>query len=285
MAFDTTRLVAQINLLGSIPEGRFTDQELLDIAYNSLISEIVPLVILTREDFFLTPTDFAITANDAAVLIPSRALNGVVREVKRIVGDEVQDFRRMDLEDVRTKATGQPRAFYLQGNELILYPTPSETLGTLRVWFSIRPSKLVPVNECGRITAISSNTVSLTIPSTWTTSETFDLVRGRAHFDILGFDLSATSVGGGQITFTADVPAALRVGDYVSLAEECCFPLLPAEGHVALVQSAVTTALESIGDPASQKSAGKTRVLLDSFRAVLSTRVVGAPKALGRRLL
>lgn len=285
MAFDTTRLVNQINIKGSLPEGRFEDQELLDFAYDSMLSEVVPTILMTREDYFVTYKDYTITASQAGYTIPTRALNGIVREVKLVRGTQVIDLERIDLEKISSTQTGTPNSFYVAGTYVYLYPTPATTEDTLRIYYFMRPSKFVPTSECARITAINGNTCSITIPTGWDTSDTFDLVRGRAHFDPLAIDLEASSVSGGAITFTSTVPSELQVGDYVTLAEETCFPQLPPEGHVPLVQSAVTSALESIGDPNAATSASKTQALLERFRGVLSTRVHGAPKALGRRLL
>lgn len=285
MAFTSDRLVDQITLKGSLPEGRFTDQELLDLAYDCLLSELVPAVLATREDYWVTYKDYTITANQAAYALPTRALNGIVREVKLLDGTCVEDLDRIDLEDVTSTQTGSPCAFYVQGNYLYLYPTPSATADTLRVHYFARPSKLVPVSECARITAINSNTVTVSIPSGWTTADTFDIIRGRAHFDALAIDQTASSVANGEITFASAVPSELQVGDYVTLAEETCFPSIPPEGHVVLIQSAVTAALESLGDPAAATSAAKTQALLASFKAILSTRIQGEPKALGKRLL
>lgn len=284
MAFDATRIVDQMNIKGSLPSGRFEDQELLDFAYDSLLSELVPAVLLARENFFVTTADYTITADQAAYVLPGRALNGIIREVKLVDGTTVTDLARMDVEDVTTTVTGTPHSFYVLGSSIYLYPTPSTTTGTLRVYYPIRPSRLVEVTACGRITAINGLVVSLTIPTGWTTTNTFDLVRGRAHFDILSTDLTASSVAGGSITLSA-VPTTLAVGDYICLAEESCFPLLPPEGHVALVQCAVAAALESMGDPTSGVAATKAAKLRDDFVNVLKTRVQGAPKPLGKPLL
>jgi hypothetical protein len=288
MAFDSTKLVARITLLGSLPDGRFEDQELLDFAFDSLLSEIVPLVLACREDFFVTYKDYAVTSSQSAYAIPYRALNGVLREVKLISGSTVKNLERIDLEEVTSTQEGSPNRFYISGNDVVLYPTPSSTDGqTLRLYYFLRPSKLVTNAECGRITAIdpATNTITVSIPTGWTTSNTFDLVKGKAHFNVVSMDLAASSVSGGAITFTSSLPSTLEIGDYVALSEETCFPFLPAEGHVALIQSAVATALESIGDPNSPVMAAKAEKLKDTFQTVLKTRVVGQPKALGKPLI
>jgi hypothetical protein len=245
------------------------------------------LVLAAREEFFVTSMDYTITANQAAYVLPTRALNGVLREVKLIRGTKVIDLERIDVEDVTDTTSGTPNSFYVEGSNLVLYPTPSSTADTLRIYYFIRPSKLVTNAECAVITAIDTATNTLTVspPTGWTTADTFDLVKGSAHFDILGMDLAAGTVGASSIVFSATLPTTLAVGDYVSLAGETCFPMLPPEGHVALVQAAVTAALESMGDPSAAVSAQKAAALMGSFQSILKTRIQGAPKALGRRLL
>lgn len=281
--FSTDRLISQIIIRGSLPDGRFTDQELLDLAYDCLLSEIVPMVLDARAEFLVTKSDLALTAGQAAYDVATRALNGVLREVKLIRGTQVVDLEPIEPEDVTSEVLGTPSKHYMQGNSIIVYPTPALTEDILRQSFFVRPSRLVPVSECGRITAVAANILTVTVPTGWTDADTFDLVKGRAHFDLLAMDLTASSVSAGSITLSS-VPTSLQVGDYVTLAEESCFPFLPPEGHVALVQCAVTSALESMGDPASASSAQKAGLLKETFANVLKTRVQGAQR-LGTRLL
>jgi hypothetical protein len=282
--FDSTRFIAQVNIKGSLPEGRFTDQEILDIGYDCLLSEITPMVLECREEFLVTYVDTAIVANQAAYPIPSRALNGVLREVKKISGNNVIDLDKMIIDDITDLSTGSPIGFFISGNNINLYPTPSSAVDTLRLYYFIRPSKLVPTSECARITGIAGNDLSVTIPATWTTANTFDLVRGKAHFDVLGMDLAATTLSGGVITMTANVPTTLAIGDYITLADETCFPFLPPEAHTPLVQAVVTSCLESMGDPNGANAAAKTTMLMDKLKSVLKLRVQGECN-LGIRLL
>lgn len=203
MAFDSTRILAQMIIKGSLPDGRFVDQELLDFAYDSLLSELVPAILSTREDFFVSTQDYSITAGQSAYPVPQRALNGVLREVKIVKGYKVMDLERMDLEEVRDLTPGAPRAFYMQGNDVMLYPPPATAVDTLRVTYFQRPSRLVTNAECAAITAIDTlaRTLTISIPTGWTASDTFDLVKGRSGFDVIDIDLVATSVAGGAITF------------------------------------------------------------------------------------
>lgn len=284
MSFNTTRLVTDIINKGCLPEGRFSTQEILDFAFDCLISEIMPVVIQTRQSFYVTYQDVSVVANQSAYDIPVNAYTGVLREIKLIEGTDIKNLERIELEEITTTQTGNPRWFYIQGNQIILYPTPSTSTGSIRQYYYQTPNKLVPVSEAGIITAISGNDISLTIPSTWSASDEFCIVKGRAHYDVIQADLSASVVGGGVITLTSDISSAVQVGDYVCLNGESCFPHLPKECHVTLIQLAAASLLEATGDPNAQGVAIKAQYLLGKMREVLSTRVVGETN-LGKRLM
>jgi hypothetical protein len=283
--FDTVQLLKMINLKGDLPSGRFADQDLLDLAYDCLLSKIVPEVLSAREDYFVTYQDFPITAGQAGYVIPYRAMYGKLREVKVIRGTTVVDLDRKDLEDIRTIVQGSPQAFYMADDSVMLYPTPVITQDTLRLFYYIRPSKLVTVPECAQITAISGNQISITIPTGWATTNTFDLVRGRGRFDILAFDLTATAVASGTVTLTNAVPSTVQVGDFITLAEQTCFPYLPPEFHVALTEYSYAAALRSIGDANAQAASNEADKLIQAAQFPIKTRVDGEPKILGRRFI
>ena len=283
--FDTVQLLKMINLKGDLPAGRFADQDLLDLAYDCLLSKVAPAVLAAREDYLVTYQDFPITAGQASYVIPYRAMFGKLREVKLIRGTTVIHLERRDLEEVRTVVQDSPQAFYMSDDTVVLYPTPVITQDTLRLFYYIRPSKLVTVPECAQITAIAGNQLTITIPSGWTTANTFDIVRGQGRFDIIAFDLTATSVSGNTVTLTNAVPATVQVGSFITLAEQTCFPYLPPEFHVALTEYSYAAALRSIGDQNSQAAADEADKLIQSAQFPIKTRVDGAPKILGRRFL
>lgn len=287
MAFDTTRLTEQITIKGCLPTGRFTPADLLDMAYDVMLSEIVPEVIDVREEYYVRRGNLDVSGGEASYPINTRALGGVLRELKYISGTDVIDLIRTDIEEIISEVSGTPEKFYIEGNNVILWPTPSATVGVLRQFFFIRPSKFVLPEACAQITAIDTltKTVTATTPSGWSTANTFDFVKGRAHYDIIDIDHAASSVSGTEITFVSDLPAGLRVGDFVCLAEESCFPFLPIEGHMALSLATAAAALESTGDPKAAEVASKAAMLKKNFRTVMSVRVQGAPKRLAARVL
>lgn len=285
--FDTTQLRAMMILKGALPDGRFEDSDLLALAYDTLLSDFVPAVLACREDYYVYSVDTAVTANQAAYPLSPRGIGADLREVKLVRADGVVlNLPRIELEDVATTVVGEPEAFYIQNESLILYPTPQATRDTLRMWFFLRPSRLVTAAECAQITAIAGNVLTVTTPTGWTTANTFDLVKGRGRFEPLAIDQAASSVTSSAITLSGTAPSTLVVGDWVTLAEETCFPFLPPELHPALAQLAAAQALMALGDMQNGSAMEqKGQQMLLSAQSLIKTRVQGEPKALSRRIL
>jgi hypothetical protein len=277
--FDTTRLVNQVALKGALPDGRFTDQEILDLASDVLISEIAPILIASREEYYVTTKDQTVTASQAAYPIPYRAMGATLREVKIVRGTRIVDLIRLDPESVESTEPGEPNAFYLQGNNVILHPTPDATGDTLRMTYFVRPSSLVPTTECARITNIAGNVLTASIPTGWDTSDTFDLVQGSSGYVLKGADFAASQVNSGDITLTGTLPSDLAVGDYISLSGESCFPHIPADAHQLLVQLTVVSCLEAMGDQTNLPiAAQRAQSLKQAFGMLLMSRIQGAPR-------
>jgi hypothetical protein len=285
--FNTQRLVDQIKVKGCLADGSYSDQEILDLAYDAMLSELVPLIVLRREEYYVRTEDFQIVAGKAAYDIPYRAIGGTLREVKLINDNNSFHIERIDPKKIDRTHTGQPYRFYVQGNNIILHPEPTDATFTLRLSYFLRPSRFVPSAECGQITAINGQIVTATLPDTWSVDSVFDLVKGKPGYDILDKDLtiSAIDTGLSTLTFSGTLPSDLAVGDWVCLAEETCFPFLPPEGHIALIQCATTAALEALGDPAQQLSAQKAELQKKVFESLISVRIQGQPKSFGTRVL
>lgn len=284
--FNTTRLVSQVKLKGSLPDGRFEDSEILDLATDALVSEIAPLLISAREEYYVRSKDFTITANQSDYLIPYRAVGATLREVKLVRGSQVADLDRMDPEDIQSTEIGSPTGFYLQGDNVVLYPTPDATGDTLRVTYFVRPNALVEASACAQVSAINGNVLSVTVPPGWSTANTFDIIRGESGFSLKAMDLVASSVAADSLEVTGTIPSDVVVGDWVCLSGESCFPWIPADAHQLLVHLTVVACLEAMGDQTNlQIAAARAEGLKEALKAVLTSRVQGAPRRFGTSLL
>jgi hypothetical protein len=279
-AFDTSEFLEKVKIKGSIPEGRYEDQEILNIAYDVLLSQMVPLILSLKEEYYVTSNSQSITANTKNYLIPDRAYGLQLREVKKLAGTQVVDLVRLDPSEILTTAVGSPDSFYLQGDEVILYPTPSTSVDSLLLTYFITPSKPVLTTDVAQITAIASGVVTASIPSTFTTALAYDFVSKRNGHKCLALDLSASAVTSSSITFnTSDIPSQLTVGDYVCLSKESPFLQVPDAGFGLMVQLTANEVLEDMGDlQALQAGMSKAGELKGAFVQVLSNRIEGAAK-------
>ena len=285
MSYTTLDLLNSIARKSFLPTGQttFTNAEMLAIADEQTLDTIIPELLAVREEYLVYHTDYSITANQNAYNIPARAIGMQVRDVAIVSGDTINpSLPRIEPEEVTSAATGSPTAFYLKNNQIILYPTPSTTINSLRVYYFLRPSELVETTDAAVISAIdtNTNTVSVSsIPSSWVSGDSFDLIKQDGAQEPLAVDQESTTVSGTDIIFST-LPTGLRVGDYVALAGETPLVQLPVELRSTLAQATATEMLEASNQPGAERAAKKLRVRLDTFKKLVTPRVQGADRVI-----
>lgn len=284
-AFTSSDFLEQVKLVGSIPEGRYTDPEILSLAYNLLISNIVPMILAQKEEYYVRSEGQSVVTGQASYPIPYRAFGLSLREVKIVRNGTIVDLPRIDLTAVTSTSAGSPSSFYLEAQDVVLYPTPQSSEGTIRLSYFLTPSRLVEITEVGLITSIDRNTgiITAAVPSSWTTGNSFDLVSSKNGHQTKAFDLTATNVSAqSSITFSSsDIPSSIVVGDYVCLAGESPFLQMPDACYQYAIQLTVNQLYSSMGAQAeNQAGEGKAQQFQAMIVTVLQNRVQGAPKKL-----
>lgn len=242
-------------------------------------SYMVPFVMSTREEFFVTSSDVSVTSGTAAYAIPSRAIGAKLRNVLLLNGSEYEPLPRLEPEAVLREGSfsGTPEGFYLEGNSVVLYPTPSSAT-TLRLSFFIRPNRVVSVSEAGLITGTPSATVTISsAPSAFPTASTsYDLVKGTPHFECRAIDKAATRVTT-TLTFST-ATTGLVAGDYVCLAGETPIPQIPVELHPLLAERVAARALHALGDQRAQLFEASAERMKKGLEALLTPRSEGSSR-------
>lgn len=283
MAYTTTKLLNAIDRRAFVPTGQttFTQPERLQIADEVTETYIVPAIIAIREEFFIYLHDYTITANQAAYDVPDRSVGMQVRDVQYLSGENINpDFRRYSTEQITSTKTGNPDGFYFRNNQIILYPTPANTQDTLRVPFALHPSALVVSSEGATISAIDTdnNIVTVTtIPSTWTTGNQFDLIKGTGAHECRAIDQTSTLVSGSSITFSS-LPSDLVVGDYMALAGESTLVQLPPGFRAVLAQLTAAEIRKAMGLPGAEKAMEKGMDMLEAQQKLIAIRSEGEPE-------
>ena len=285
MSFTTADLLDSIARKSFVPvgQGTFTNADLLAVADEQLLNTIVPAILAAREEYLVYSTDLSVVSGTNAYNVPSRAVGMMIRDVALVDGTNVDfNFPRLDPDMITTSNPGTPTGFYLKNNQVVLYPTPNASGKTLRLFYYLRPAKLVETSEAAVVSAIDTgtNTVSVvSIPSAWTTGDEFDLIKQDGGQEPLALDQTSTTVSGTDITF-ASLPTGLRVGDYVALAGETPLVQLPAEFRPILAQAVAAEILLDQNQPGAEKAEKKLQEQLAAAIKLVTPRVTGQPKVI-----
>lgn len=243
-------------------------------------SYLVPFIMSTREEFFVTSSDVSVTAATAAYPIPTRAIGSKLRNVLYLCGSDYVALDRLEPERVFAggqTTPSQPEGYYIEGNSVVLYPTPSGA-GTLRLSYFARPNRVVSLAEVGTVTGMPSTTVTINAaPSDFpTTSTPYDLVKGTPHFECRAIDKSATR-SSTTLTFST-ATSGLTAGDYVCLAGESPVPQIPVELHPLLAERVVVRALQALGDPKVELAIASAEQMRRGLERLLTPRSEGSAR-------
>jgi hypothetical protein len=287
VVYDTTgALLPGIKSRAFVPtsQSTFNTTDICRIATEEMHSALVPLLLGVREEFFVTTQDTSLVAGQASYSIPTRALGADLRDVQLYFTDgSTQRLARLEPEQLTglSPNPGRPVGYILQGNSVVLYPTPATgTTDKLRLTYHQRPNALVPTANAAVVASVTSTTVTAvsSLPGTFGASGTFDIINAKPPFDCRGVDLSATIVGQ-VLTISAGVPSGVVAGDYICLAGESPVPQLPVELHPLLQCRTAATMLQAVGDT---EGASQLRKEIEEKRhnalVMIANRVKGATR-------
>jgi len=242
----------------------------------------VPLILNLKEEYYVAKASQSIVAGTASYAIPSNSFGLSLREVKILTSTNLVDLQRIDPGDIDTTNTGTPDSFYLEGQNVVLYPTPQVSGDTLVLSFYKAPSELVLTSATATITAINAGTgvVSCVPPTAWTTANSFQFTSRENGHRVLNSALTASALTTSSITFSpASIPPTLAVGDSVSLNGFASYLEIPDNCFPLMVQMVANEFLENLGDAGPlQIGLQKAEQLKANVVSFLGVRVIGAPK-------
>lgn len=286
-------LITSVKRRCNVPTSQITFQtaDFLALADEEIRAKLLPLVLKTMEEFYVSFVDYNVTAQSTIYAIPPRATAMALRSVM-IVSSTDPDTRvildRLNPEDLYAGISGNARflvkknGFYLQGNSVILYPTPYQSLDILRLGFYSRPNQLVDATTCGLITGFSviANTITVsTLPSNITSSSVVDLVRAVPGFECTAIDQTISGIVSNVITMASSIPSNIQIGDYVCPQYQSCVVQVPVELQPLLFQYVVVRILAAQGDQTNLKAAvAELESLEKAANLLLSPRVSGNVK-------
>lgn len=258
--FSTTALLASIKRRGMIPttDEALSTSDFLAIATEELQSYITELLVSVREEYGISDYDQTTTVGEDTYGLPPRAAGDSLRQVLLSDGagnyyplSRIEPNRRYDY-----SSSGEPSGFVVEDHSVILVPSPS-TATTLRMKYFRQASALVVTSAVATVSSINGArtvvTTSSTIPATFTSGVSLDVVDNLPGFRCLTIDAATTgTVSGTTITFSSALPDTVTAGDYVCLAGESPVPQIPVSLHPLLAQRTAQKCLEALGDKRSR---------------------------------
>lgn len=286
--YATEQLIAMIRRACSVPTSQltYTNADWAAMATDMLQTVVVPLVMSTREEYFVTFKD-VLSPADGFIEFPTDAVGSKMRNVCYISQQNplvLVNLPRIDLDVVAGVGfynTWTLAGFYIQGEYIVLYPNTSVPTNTpIRLYYYRRTLALAAPEQYGRVESVDSGTNTIVLdnlPSNWAIGDTINTVSSTPNFLITNESAAITNVSNPAVVL--DSVEGIAVGDYMTLEGYSAIPQIPVEAHNYLAQCVATIALEGLGDREGMKASDEVaEKLKTALMIMISQRVDGSPK-------
>lgn len=283
-------LIDNIKRRCSVPTSQLTyePEDFALIANDVMQDEVVPLIMSTREEYFVDYLDIP-TDSTGIVNVPEKAVGEKLRSVCWLQQTNpliLTNLPRIDLDVVAGVGLSNAyynamSGFYVQGNKLYLYPNTSVPQNTnIRLYYYKRTLTLTEPDSYGKILSIDEMTSSVVldnVPTDWETGTELNAVYSQSPFNVTNEDLVVVSVSSPSLIL--NTVEGLSVGDYISALGFGAIPQIPIEAQGYLAQLSAVKCLEGLGDREGMKAAQeKADLLKTNLLIMVSQRVDGSVK-------
>lgn len=272
---NTLELVYYVRELGSLPDGRFSDNQIISLA-DGEITDLYMQILSVRSDYMVE----TVPMSGTSFRIPPRAIGQKVRNIVAKLGTKFINIARINQDDLPVEAMG----YYYKNNSVFFNKVQDQLPGvTFDVSYYARPGSLVNVSSSAQCTAVSAT------GSVWSgapvSGSTYDVIKGSSGFETLSASLAVSaSIAGASWPYTSTVTVAipgLEVADWLSALNTSPVPQLPDEFHTVLASLTISSCLDSIGDNEGYARAQATiKKQIDTAIATIAERDDGAPEKL-----
>jgi hypothetical protein len=223
--YNTENLIELIKLACFVPTSQltYTDAQITLLASNTLQTEVVPLLMSCREEYFVDYIDQNAPA-DGVITFPENAIGEKLRSVCYVSQTNplvLVNLPRIDLDVVAgmgfwnfTTFAG----FYIQGNQLMLYPANSVPVNTtIRLYYYRRSLALADPASYGRVLSIdegSSTVVLDQVPTAWAEDTELNSVLPTPNFTVTNESTTITAISSPSVVLSS--VEGISVGDYLS---------------------------------------------------------------------
>jgi len=288
--YTTTGLLSSIKRRISLPDAQnlYTSDDLIAFMGDELSSTVIPLIHSVQQEYWVMRQDIPLVQNQLNYTIPIRGVTNGLRLLTLVDtnGNEIAfqllrpEYTASTYNWLSPYTTSTLYGFSIEDDHIVMFPKQfvANPVMSLRFRIERQPSQLCSVAEAGLITNVAGNVVTVdNIPATWTTSTTFDIIKGTPAFVSKGDDLTITNINNtlNQITFSA-LPSTVVVGDWVSVANTSPIPQIPYQLFPYLAQCVAVKCLEGLADMEPHQAASqKLAQMKEDILKMLQPRDMG----------
>lgn len=285
--YSTVQLIANIKRRCAVPTSQltYTDEDFSLLANDELQGEVVPLLMSTREEYFVDFIDIPVVGNELE--IPEYAIGEKLRTVAIVSPGSpltLINLPRIDLDVVAGIGFSNYwtlAGFYVQGNKLMLYPSTSVPQNTtIRLYYYKRTLVLATPSTYGQVKSIDPDTSTVTLtylPPEWVTDTVLNSVSSTAPFSATNTALTVVMTSSPSLIL--DTVEGIAVGDYISMQGYSAVPQILIEAHAYLAQLTAVKCLEGLGATSGMQAAqAKADRLQQKMLVMISQRVDGSVK-------
>lgn len=286
--YNVEQLIENVKRRCAVPTSQitFTNEDFALIANDELHTEVIPLIMSTREEYFVDFVDVNVNT-ERSIIIPEDAVGAKLRSVCYVQQSSplvLINLPRIDLDVVAGVGFANYATlagFYIQGNELMLYPNTSVPVGTqIRLYYYKRTLVLAEPSSYGQVISIDvpNKTLLLNfVPYNWEVGTKLNSVSSKPNFEVTNNTMSVVTLSAPSVI--VDDVTGIEVGDYISELGYSAIPQVPIEAHAYLAQLTAVKCLESLGDnPGMQAAQAKADILRKALLVMISQRVDGSIK-------
>lgn len=283
--YNNEELITSINRRACCPTSQltYTDLDFVNIATDCLMDEVVPLMMSNKAEYFVDFVD-VVSTSTGIIPFPELSIGAKLRNVCYLQNSNplnLINLPKFDLDVVAGINSSIQRGFYVQGNDIYLYPLSAFPTGTnIRIYYFKRSMALAQPSAYGQIISIDTNALTVVLSSvdtTWIVGDKLNAVSSAPNFVVTNTELTIVSLS--SPTVELDTVTGLVVGDYISMQGFSAIPQIPVEAHGYLAQLAAVACLEGLGDREGMQAAlAKARILKQGIETVTSNRVDGSLK-------
>ena len=286
--YATEQLIDLIKLACAVPTSQltYTEADWVNLATRCLQTIVVPLIMSTREEYFVTYVDVSSPA-DGMIPFPEHAVGSKLRNVCYVSQASpllLINMPRVDLDVVAGVGGFNAAAFggfYIQGENIVLYPNGSVPTGTaFRLYYYRRCLELAEPDNYGQVQSIDSGTNTIVldnVPTDWEVGTELNSVGSQPNFLVTNSSFEITAVSSPSII--VDDVTDIEVGDYITGVGYSAVPQIPIEAMNYLAQTVAVVALEGLGDREGMQAAAEVaKQMKESLLVMISQRVDGSVK-------